>query len=153
MKNVLSKTKYALMTSGLGNIYDTASYNIPTVWLPPANDSQGQQLKLLTKANMIDGQFNFTEQTINYNDNQIDVLKIIADTIATADTDNLIRKITTEINKIKDKDNSKTTQLLDTFGYNGAEAVVEKFLNLFYERKTNRSFWGGKSVVTDLERN
>lgn len=30
------------MTPGLGNIYDAATFAKHVVWLPPANDSQGQ---------------------------------------------------------------------------------------------------------------
>jgi hypothetical protein len=50
MQVVLQQAKYALMTPGLGNIYDAARFDTPTIWLPPANDSQGQQLALLNQA-------------------------------------------------------------------------------------------------------
>ena len=37
------------MTPGLGNIYDAAGLARQAFWLPPTNDSQGQQLRLLLK--------------------------------------------------------------------------------------------------------
>ncbi len=50
MQEVLKGAKFALMTPGLGNVYDAARFDIPTIWLPPANDSQGQQLFMLLEA-------------------------------------------------------------------------------------------------------
>ncbi|HEV2403424.1 MAG TPA: hypothetical protein VGS08_04435 [Candidatus Saccharimonadales bacterium] len=35
IQTILSRTSLAIMTPGLGNIYDSAAYSIPTVWLPP----------------------------------------------------------------------------------------------------------------------
>ncbi|MEI8223875.1 MAG: hypothetical protein WCG20_01990 [bacterium] len=53
MEELLKRTKLAFMTPGLGNIYDTASYDIPTVWLPPANESQKEQLELMKQKGLV----------------------------------------------------------------------------------------------------
>jgi len=46
---VMTKSRLAFMTSGLGNMYDAASYARSVIWLPATNVSQGQQLRLLKK--------------------------------------------------------------------------------------------------------
>jgi hypothetical protein len=50
----LSSAKLAIMTSGLGNIYEASSMRKRVIWLPPANDSQGQQVTLLKRHGMAD---------------------------------------------------------------------------------------------------
>ncbi|MDA2923022.1 hypothetical protein MYX07_07200, partial [Patescibacteria group bacterium AH-259-L07] len=85
IQRILSHTKLAFMTSGLGNIYDSARYGIPTVWLPPANDSQGQQATLLKRYNMSDGSIDWNDilpnVKINYKGHQPYILKKITDAI------------------------------------------------------------------------
>lgn len=54
MQDLIPTCRWAVMTPGLGNIYDVARYNTRTIWLPPANDSQGQQLKLLVENGLVD---------------------------------------------------------------------------------------------------
>ncbi|AZS85977.1 hypothetical protein ELQ87_18075 [Streptomyces griseoviridis] len=44
---LMSEAAYAFMTPGLGNVYDAAATGVPTVWLPPANNTQGLQSGLL----------------------------------------------------------------------------------------------------------
>ena len=83
MEGVLAKSKIAFMTSGLGNIYDAAAYDIPTIWLPPANDSQGQQLDLLKAQGMIDAAIEWHDiigcAPVSYIAEQIGVLQKIAE--------------------------------------------------------------------------
>jgi CheY-like chemotaxis protein len=82
MQVVLKQAKYALMTPGLGNIYDAARFNTPTIWLPPANDSQGQQLALLNQSSLMDGLVDWHQilpiSVIDYSADQGAVLKSIA---------------------------------------------------------------------------
>ncbi|MBB4889119.1 hypothetical protein [Streptomyces netropsis] len=49
MLDLMSTAAYACMTSGLGNIYDAAVTGVPTLWLPAANDSQPEQVRLLCR--------------------------------------------------------------------------------------------------------
>lgn len=58
MEQLLSRTKLAFMTPGLGNIYDAASYAIPTVWLPATNESQQEQFDLMMQKGMVDAALN-----------------------------------------------------------------------------------------------
>lgn len=52
---LLSGCRVAVLTGGLGNIFDVASFrSIPAVFLPPFNDSQGQQLRLLKDRGLLD---------------------------------------------------------------------------------------------------
>eukprot|EP00294_Goniomonas_avonlea_P005321 CAMPEP_0114544702 /NCGR_PEP_ID=MMETSP0114-20121206/3014_1 /TAXON_ID=31324 /ORGANISM="Goniomonas sp, Strain m" /LENGTH=811 /DNA_ID=CAMNT_0001729093 /DNA_START=57 /DNA_END=2492 /DNA_ORIENTATION=+ len=43
----LGRSRVAVMTPGLGNIYDAALFSERVFWLPAANDSQGMQLRSL----------------------------------------------------------------------------------------------------------
>lgn len=126
MYDILENTKYAFMTSGLGNIYDAAKFDIPTVWLPPANDSQGQQLDLLRKYKMSDGQIDWADigNPINYFEEQPVVLGNIKEAIYAVSDHSAIKihlgKIIEEVSK---NDNSKAGAILDEFGTGGAEKV------------------------------
>ena len=51
---ILARSSLAFMTSGLGNIFEAATAGKKVVWLPPANDSQGQQVKALIRHQMAD---------------------------------------------------------------------------------------------------
>lgn len=46
-QRLLARCRLAVMTPGLGNIFEAAALSARVFWLPPANDSQGQQLRLL----------------------------------------------------------------------------------------------------------
>jgi hypothetical protein len=54
MAGLFRKSAFAIMTSGLGNIYEAAATGIPVCWLPPANDSHARQLSLLKEEGMAD---------------------------------------------------------------------------------------------------
>ena len=128
MHDILGNTKYAFMTSGLGNIYDAAKFSIPTVWLPPANDSQGQQIDLLKKHRMVDAQIDWSDlgKTIDYFATQELVLKNIQDAIrTTTNTDELEADMREVREKVCNKKGSATSVLLDTFGVGGAERIGE----------------------------
>ncbi|MFJ2606665.1 hypothetical protein ACIO13_17060 [Streptomyces sp. NPDC087425] len=45
---MMSESACAFMTPGLGNVYDAAATGVPTVWLPPANNTQALQVELLS---------------------------------------------------------------------------------------------------------
>lgn len=51
----MASVQVALMTPGLGQIYEAAALGTPVLWLPPANDSQGQQLAHLRRHGMAPG--------------------------------------------------------------------------------------------------
>ncbi len=123
MYEILENTKYAFMTSGLGNIYDAAKFDIPTIWLPPANDSQGQQLELLKKHRVSDGQIDWADfgKPIDYFAEQTVVLKKIKDAIYSV-SDPVVH-VSEACRSVNKKEGSSTKALLDQFGTGGAEKV------------------------------
>lgn len=54
LQKILGSSKIAIMTSGLGNIYEASAMQKQIIWLPPVNSSQGQQIKLLQHHQMVD---------------------------------------------------------------------------------------------------
>ncbi len=126
MKSILQNTKCAFMTPGLGNIYDAAKFGIPTVWLPPANDSQGQQLELLKKHELIDSSIDWQEfsDKINYFIDQLIVLENINQAMLNMDSKILENLILESYNLVRSADKSRTTKLLQLFGTNGAEIAA-----------------------------
>jgi hypothetical protein len=137
MQVVLQQAKYALMTPGLGNIYDAARFNTPTIWLPPANDSQGQQLALLNQSRLVDGLVDWHQilpiSAIDYSAEQGDVLKSVASAVEQAQSS---KRAKTQLAKLLRRQikalpqNSRLTALVERFGSGGARQVAE----LVYQR-------------------
>ncbi len=133
MENILKKTRYAFMTPGLGNIYTAAAYDLPTVWLPPANDSQGQQLELLVQYGCADGTVDWKDllQTgsIEYASEQSIVLTQITESVHQLHTQQqlqqrLSERIAQEATRVASLHSSNLTQLLTKFGHGGASQVA-----------------------------
>lgn len=133
MQQILKQTKLSIMTPGLGNIYDAACHDIPTLWLPPANDSQGQQLRLLQEHNTSDAYIEWHDfmaiDPIVYKGNQQDVLREISDISQMMSSDDHIKRrfnvqILEGLQIIKNKNHSKTTKLVREFGANGDHDVA-----------------------------
>lgn len=133
MLEILKYSKYAFMTSGLGNIYDAAAFNIPTVWLPPANDSQGQQLRLLKQNKISDLQIDWTDllpkTSIDYHSNQNLVLKKIKKFMDLSKDVSLLprfKKIfSNSRRRISSKRTSRISSLLDKFGSDGVKTITD----------------------------
>lgn len=142
MQVVLQQAKYALMTPGLGNIYDAARFNTPTIWLPPANDSQGQQLALLNQSSLVDGLVDWHQilpiSAIDYSADQGAVLKSIA---AALEQGQGSKKAKTRLAKLLRRQitalpqNSRLTALVERFGSGGAQHVAE----LVYQQSQRQS--------------
>jgi hypothetical protein len=130
MLKLLATAKYAIMTPGLGNMYDAASFNIPTLWLPPANDSQGQQMHLLTQNNYCDEYIDWsdTSTTIDYTAAKLKVLPDITRALRTSDRKKLHALMTKKVKNISVLNDSKTTALLQKFGANGAEEICSTII-------------------------
>jgi hypothetical protein len=132
MQVVLQQAKYALMTPGLGNIYDAARFDTPTIWLPPANDSQGQQLALLNQSSLVDGLVDWHQilpvSAIDYSADQGAVLKSIA---AALNQGQSSKRAKTRLAKLLSQQikalpqNSRLTALVERFGSGGAQHVAE----------------------------
>lgn len=138
MEDVLRRSRVAFMTPGLGNIYDAAAYDLPTIWLPPANDSQGQQLGSIGFAGMCDAALDWDAITgvhIRYSDPQPQVLSRIAEAATRLATDEGAQARLTMyarrcFGQLSAKKGSSSAALLDRFGTGGerevARHVVEK---------------------------
>lgn len=137
MKEILATSKYAFMTPGLGNIYDSAVYGIPTVWLPPANDSQGQQLALLKSHGLLDGSVDWTDlgHPIDYHETQQTILQTIITAVRSATFEALSANLQKEHSKIENKHTGATSYLLEQFGSNG-EAHVADLVYQFAQKTT-----------------
>lgn len=142
MQDILAHTRTAFMTPGLGNIYDAAAYNIPTMWLPPANDSQGQQLRLLAQNNMLDASLDWhlftNSDALDYKGEQVDVLQQISN-LADDFTRNISARTSFE-EAAKTayqslRDTSATCALIKRFGMGGekqiANALITKTKDMF----------------------
>jgi len=136
MIETLAKSKFAIMTPGLGNIYDAASFDIPTLWLPPANDSQGQQSKLLLENDCCDVNIDWGElgAFIDYKATQTTVLQEITHALHSVINDEALRHklsaVTAQkLHNLSAQQNGKTKKLIQSFGANGATdicaAIVE----------------------------
>lgn len=134
MQRVLSEARWALMTPGLGNIYDAGRYGTPTVWLPPANDSQGQQLQLLSQHGFVDGAIHWhdlvTQGEIDYREDQQTVLKQVAACVNQASAcpragRKLVNLMAREGRSVSNKALGQCTALIFQFGSGGAKRVAE----------------------------
>lgn len=123
MQSLLQKASYIIATSGLGNIYELANYQVPSLFLPPVNDSQGQQLEILKKEGLIDNALDWSEFhcSIDYFKEQLFVLNDIKDCIDGFDTEEFT---TLFYSKLTHKGNLKLHELFELFGYNGKTALA-----------------------------
>ncbi len=172
MQEVLKGAKFALMTPGLGNIYDAARFDIPTIWLPPANDSQGQQLFMLVESDMIDGHVDWHHllpgKAIDYSAEQTEVLKKVADAVTRTcgsktakrvlerhlaeSIESLARTIEWRLETRRSSASrppvlSLTSQLVDKFGAGGAREVGRLVAELVFEMNIT-SKQGSHTVVS-----
>ncbi|PIS03211.1 MAG: hypothetical protein COT85_04095 [Chlamydiae bacterium CG10_big_fil_rev_8_21_14_0_10_42_34] len=138
VQKVLSESEIAVMTSGLGNIYEASSMNKKVIWLPPANDSQGQQVKLLQEHNMLDASIDWSdifedEMPIDYFDEQEKVLKEVANRIhrlskSIHHQEKLIQLIQLAQHSLQKQEESALAKLAQTFGIQGGKQAAESIL-------------------------
>lgn len=131
MQQYLSKTYLLFATPGLGNIYECANYQMPTIFLPPVNDSQGQQLEILKEKELINAYIDWNllqYGNIDYFQLQLSVLETINEAIHYLEKKELSKATIVEIQKIidncvKNKGNARLNELINQFGINGLEQV------------------------------
>lgn len=122
--------RLAFMTPGLGNIFDSAADGVPTVWLPPANDSQGQQARILQSvccaARVIDWGHLAPTVGLNYRDDQPKVLAQISHLAGRFATDSQMQEKFCRYAKLGLNDKKCSTKaLLTLFGQNGASQMAD----------------------------
>ncbi len=134
MEGLMQTSAYAFMTPGLGNIYDSAGHDLPTAWLPAANDSQGQQADLLEDEGLCDARLDWKtilpEQPFSYWDEQGEVLKRITAAVRElAMQPEAQRRLQTAckeaIATLKKRPGTNGSALLTRFGSGGARQVAE----------------------------
>jgi hypothetical protein len=139
---ILARAKRAFMTPGLGNIYDAAAYDVPTVWLPPANDSQGLQLRLLRQHGLVDGFMDWSSigHPIDYSVDQPEILTQMARAASRVAHDKGCQGVLSatardQYGHVEPQERSRTRILLRRFGQNGAKhaasSVVEHASSAF----------------------
>lgn len=126
MQELLQEAKFIIATSGLGNIYEIANYQIPSLFLPPVNDSQGQQLEILQQVGLIDNCLNWKDfqSSINYFDEQKNVLNQIKYEIENFDKNRF-----SDLFQEKNYANLDLKSLFDEFGDNGS-LMLSNYLKL-----------------------
>lgn len=134
MEDILARSKVAFMTPGLGNVYDAAAYDIPTIWLPPANDSQGQQLLLIEKNGMSDAAFHWQDivksNPLNYKADQPAVLSRISamasQLAGSADAqDRFLQQARIHYDAVSARQGGATAKIITRFGRGGERAVAQ----------------------------
>ncbi|MCB1136931.1 MAG: hypothetical protein KDK78_11735 [Chlamydiia bacterium] len=131
---LLPSVKFAIQSSGLANIYDSAAYDVPTLFLPPANDSQGQQLDLLRAHGHLDLFLDWSafgqDWCIDYRLGQAEVMEAIGKRVRdlAKHPDLLEKMLSDRIDALRTLKGSQTRALLRRFGVNGTERVCEAVL-------------------------
>ncbi|MEC9290840.1 MAG: hypothetical protein VX730_00390 [Pseudomonadota bacterium] len=130
MLKILEGSKYAFMTSGLGNIYDAAQFDLPTVWLPPTNDSQGQQLDMIASEGYVDIALTWHDllgiPELDYRQEQAKVIADIVNCVGKLPSVNL--NFNHALKQVSAQDSSRAKGLIDVYGTSGDEAVASVVL-------------------------
>jgi len=131
---LFNRSKYAFMTPGLGNIYDAARFDLPTIWLPPSNDSQGQQLDVIRAHGMSDGEVDWSDlplaMKIDYKGRQTQVIKNIRYAISQVEQEDLTEVLAKEVKRIQNQNGSASRALIDKFGTGGERQVAQHVYEL-----------------------
>ncbi len=134
----LSSSNLAIMTSGLANLYEASLMNKKVIWLPPVNDSQGQQIMLLKQHGMVDYHLDWLDifvedEPIDYFDAQEKVMRQIAIYLKRLSQEPASRIRFKEFllrvyaDSLKDK-SLTLPSLASTFGTDGAIKAAESIL-------------------------
>lgn len=115
MQELLNQTKFLIATPGLGNIYETANYSLPSLFLPPANDSQGQQLDVLKAQSLVDNYIDWSDiyAFIDYKNPQLVVLDAIKSAISNQNKNKLSKMLESKILSLQI--NAKIPYLIERF--------------------------------------
>ena len=135
-QHLLGTSELAVMTPGLGNIYEAAALAQRVFWLPPANNSQGQQLDILRRRGLAPFAADWHEilparAPIDYCDAEPTAMKNITDAIHEASEDpTATQRLWTLLFQAHQAPPTPNplTHLLDLFGTGGARVVAENFM-------------------------
>lgn len=143
VQQLLARSSLAFMTSGLGNIYEAATAGKKVVWLPPANDSQGQQVKALIRHHMIDFAIDWHDilpdsTPVNYYADQPEVLSTISDRMALLTDNRQAEKTLAALfqsisQQAADSDRTNIEALSKMFSFGGAKIISDSILQWLKE--------------------
>lgn len=135
IQNQLEQVGLAFMTSGLGNLFEASSAGVPVVWLPPTNDSQGQQIQLLKRRDMVDWSLDWNDFTdgpeIDYFRPQETVMNEIKSKMlmvleSRTYQERLLHVLAEKVrSSLHPHSNLKINRLVDEYGQNGIKDLVE----------------------------
>jgi len=138
-QDMLAASRLVFMTPGLGNIYDAAEAKTQIFWLPPTNDSQGQQMRLLIKYGLdplvIDWHDILDRDPINYFGPQDQVLIQIAEYMnEAAHSPKAMGRLSRHLRYLYrkgfvERTNPLLHKLIDEFGDEGTVKMSEEILN------------------------
>jgi hypothetical protein len=130
-----SHSTLAIMTPGLGNIYDAAAFDLPTIWLPPANDSQAQQITMLASRGCADATLGWEDLglPLDIAAPQIAILQEITQRVRQLHSNVIIQRTLQKLlvdsqSTLAGRTASNTNKLLQLFGWNGTATVVHEVL-------------------------
>jgi hypothetical protein len=135
-QHLLGTGELAVMTPGLGNIYEAAALARRVFWLPPANNSHGQQLDMLRRRGLAPFAADWHDllparAPIDYCAAEPTAMKHITDAIHEASEDPTAAErlwaLFFQAHRAPATPNP-LTQLLEQFGTGGARVVAESFV-------------------------
>jgi hypothetical protein len=136
-QRLLGTGELAAMTPGLGNIYEAAALAKRVLWLPPANNSQGQQLDILRERGLAPFAADWHDilparAPIDYFGPEPTAMKHIADAIDDAMEDPAAAErlcaLFLQAHRAPATPNPLAS-LLDRFGTGGARGVADSFVH------------------------
>lgn len=146
VQGVLQQSTVALMTPGLGNIFEAAALGKKIIWLPPANDSQGQQLALLKQNGMVDASIDWHDifsgmVPIDYFKSQGEVMQLITQRIERLTTDptaiaTLGHLMTVAHQQLSHTSASSLSELDRRFSHGGGKIIADEILQRLNKQQT-----------------
>lgn len=126
MQTLIQQADFVYATSGLGNIYECSQYQKKCLFLPPANDSQGQQLQILEQLSLVDSLIDWKQLgvIIDYKDRQRYVLENIKYGIEHFNSDMFLQQLIS----LESKYNSQLPCIIQKLGNNGKDVLISKII-------------------------
>jgi hypothetical protein len=149
----LRSAKFFVGTSGLGHITECISYSIPALFLPPVNDSQYQQLQLLSHRSSNWNKISWEDlgYSVDWSLSQESIMIQIKDCINSLNTNkNALDILNSRVEEFIEnhQTSNELSQLSDWWGYDGQKAVGDWILgNTIHPSLTPKSVTPNNQVI------